>query len=127
MPECNERDEGRRRRHVVWHTTQPAESKAPQTELPRPELLIRRASNQTGLDSPLIGRIKLKLETPALIASDGSNTSIRELVAAANGDTAITAFSRHGLAWERTGSLPGPLSRQTVVWRVSPMDANTWR
>lgn len=71
--------------------------------------------------SMLLDVIKRKMETPALIASDGSNTRIREIVDAANGDTAITAFSKYGLAWERTGNLPGRLGRQTVVWRVAPI------
>lgn len=69
--------------------------------------------------SMLVDVIKRKLGTPALIASDGSNTNIRQLCDAAAGDDGITAFRAHGLGWERSGSLPGRQGRRTVVWRVA--------
>ena len=70
--------------------------------------------------SKLMDVVKRKLAVPALIASDGSNTNIRQLVDAARGDDAIQSFNQHGLSWVRHGSLPGSASKKTVVWQVTP-------
>ncbi|KDB52906.1 hypothetical protein X805_15100 [Sphaerotilus natans subsp. natans DSM 6575] len=70
--------------------------------------------------SNLLDVIKRKVAYPALIVSDGSNTSIRALQAAGHGDTSVQVFFRHGLRWERVRTL----NRGSVVWRVelSPAD-----
>lgn len=69
--------------------------------------------------SCLFDTIKRKLTTPALLASDGSNTSIRELYRAGHKGDDIAEFQKHGLLWQRKSTLvrPGD-SRLTVVWEV---------
>jgi len=78
--------------------------------------------NQSRRHTPLscmLSVLKRKLAFPALIASDGSNTPIKELRNAAMGDDSIMQFSGQGLAWERVGSLEDGHRKGTVVWRVS--------
>lgn len=74
--------------------------------------------------SMLLDVIKTKLSVPGLIGSDGSNTSIRQLMRAAVGDERHVDFVSHGLHWRRVGGLPGRLSRSTVVWKVAPSQLN---
>lgn len=71
--------------------------------------------------SMLMDVVKHKLAYPARIVSDGSNTSIRQLVAAGQGDESVTAFVSHGLHWERVGALSTRVgdSRHSVIWRVT--------
>ena len=75
--------------------------------------------------SRLLDVIKRKLATPALIASDGSNTTIRQLVAGARGDDSIKSFRKHGLEWTRAASMPGNAGRQTVLWQVIRTEAGS--
>ena len=73
--------------------------------------------------SMLFDAIKQKLTMPALIASDGSNTRIRELSLAGGGDDSITTFTRFGLLWQRNMNIARPGDRRiTVVWSVSLCD-----
>lgn len=66
--------------------------------------------------------IKRKLSNPGLIVSDGSNTTIHQLIAASQGHESITSFESHGLEWKRVNVLPPRLrdARRSVVWRVTP-------
>lgn len=73
----------------------------------------------------LFDKIKRKLAYPALIVSDGSNTSIRQLCApcfARDGevsrDTSIDEFDHFGLHWKHVGELNVDAHRRTLVWRV---------
>lgn len=72
--------------------------------------------------SMLLDVIKRKLSCPALIGSDGSNTTIRQLFAAGEGDESILHFSSHGLVWKRVGALKARDCRHTVVWQVHPQN-----
>lgn len=81
--------------------------------------LANRRMSHTPL-SMLFDTIKRKLTNPALIASDGSNTKIRELSLAGGGDNSITNFTRFGLLWQKTMTVARPGdNRLTVVWTVS--------
>ena len=71
--------------------------------------------------SKLFDVIRRKLALPALVASDGSNTSIPQLVDAARNSNATGEFQRFGLMWRMAGILPGRLSARTVVWKVEPV------
>lgn len=74
--------------------------------------------------SKLMDVIATKLSCPALIASDGSNTPIRQLVAAANCDESVKTFTSHAMTWERRREVRGKGRRRTVVWEVLPFDSN---
>jgi hypothetical protein len=69
--------------------------------------------------SNLLDLILRKLCKPGLIGSDGSNTKIKELVVAANGDESISRFNSHGLSWQRTNLKLNGVSRMNV-WEVYP-------
>lgn len=71
--------------------------------------------------SSLMSVIKRKLAYPALIASDGSNTTISELMASAKGSNEIKAFESHCLQWHRHPTLD-LLSGITKVWQVRPQE-----
>jgi hypothetical protein len=68
--------------------------------------------------SMLLDVLRRKLAYPALIGSDGSNTSILQLASASAGNDSIVQFTSNGMVWRRTGTLPSRPSRQTVVWEV---------
>lgn len=73
--------------------------------------------------SCLFNTIKRKLATPALLASDGSNTSIPELFRAGQKGDDIAEFQRQGLLWRRKCTLERPGDRRlTVVWEVTPWE-----
>lgn len=70
--------------------------------------------------SNLMHVVKKKLGYPALIVSDGSNTKIRELQRAGQGDESIIEFASHGLRWVRIGGMKrrsGDI-RHSIVWCV---------
>ena len=68
----------------------------------------------------LFEKIKRKLANPAYIASDGSNTVIRELEEASRGLLERTqGFTRFGLNWKRAAVLPFRSGSDTVVWEVN--------
>jgi hypothetical protein len=69
----------------------------------------------------LFETIKRKLAKQAFIASDGSNTSIRELFSTAQERSDIAMFNKHNLLWQRMFTLVRPSDRRlTVVWSVTP-------
>jgi hypothetical protein len=75
--------------------------------------------------SNLLNAIKSKLALPALIGSDGSNTSIRQLYEAAQEDDTLTEFNQHGLLWKRYRTLLRPNDcRLTVVWHVEELKSS---
>jgi hypothetical protein len=72
--------------------------------------------------SNLLNTIKLKLARPGLIGSDGSNTSIKELYQAGNGDDHVASFNQQGLLGKRLITLARPNDRRlTVVWEVTAL------
>jgi hypothetical protein len=70
--------------------------------------------------SMLLNVLKSKLAYPALIGSDGSNTSVQELLNASAGDESIVKFTSNCMVWIRIGTLKSRKSNQTVIWRVTP-------
>ena len=70
--------------------------------------------------SNLLDVIRLKLTMPGLIASDGSNTKITQLLEAAKGEEKLKSFRSNQLLWERLRIIKSELRMDTVVWRVSP-------
>lgn len=72
--------------------------------------------------SNLMNVLKRKLVYPALIASDGSNTSIRQLSAAARGTEDISVFTAHGLQWQRHPATD-LLRTRTNVWQVRALES----
>lgn len=68
--------------------------------------------------SNLMNVLKCKLGYPALIASDGSNTTVPELVDTATGNAEVKSFVRYGLYWQRYLATD-LLSGSTKVWQVS--------
>lgn len=75
--------------------------------------------------SNLFDKLKRKLAFPALIVSDGSNTSIRQLsepcfvpTGEKTVDSGATEFEYFGLHWQRVGELNVDMHRPTFVWRV---------
>lgn len=77
--------------------------------------------------SRLFDKIKRKLAYPALIVSDGSNTSIRQIseccIDRAGGvkvDSLATELDCFGLHWQRVGELDVAMHRRTYVWLVEP-------
>lgn len=75
--------------------------------------------------SNLLNTIKSKLALPALIGSDGSNTSIGELYRAGNEDDKLQEFSQHGLLWKRCRTIDRPNDRRlTVVWQVEASNSS---
>jgi hypothetical protein len=78
-------------------------------------LANRRTSHEP--ISNLMNVLKRKLGYPALIASDGSNTTIPELVATARGNSEFKSFVRYGLLWQRHLATDC-FSEGTKVWQV---------
>ena len=73
--------------------------------------------------SDLFDVIKRKLTMPGLIASDGSNSAIRELNSAASEGNDIESFVSHGLLWQKKMIIHrSRSSRLTVVWSVTSSD-----
>ena len=79
--------------------------------------------------SRLFEKIKRKLAYPALIVSDGSNTSIRQIrdccAERAGGEQTLSLaneFDHFGLHWQRVGELNVDLHRRTYVWLVERND-----
>ena len=73
--------------------------------------------------SNLFNVIKRKLSNEALIASDGSNTALRELYCAARKGSDIASFKSHGLLWQRKMTIVRSFDRRlTVVWSVNSYD-----
>ena len=72
--------------------------------------------------SMLLNVLKRKLKFPAFIGSDGSNTSIQQLLSASAGNDSIFEFLSDGMHWRRFGTPESSGSRQTVVWQVTPED-----
>lgn len=70
--------------------------------------------------SNLMNVLKRKLAYPALIASDGSNTTIRQLLASARGGEDISAFTSHGLIW-RSHEHVRTVQKNTKIWEVAPV------
>jgi hypothetical protein len=71
--------------------------------------------------SNLMNVLKRKLAYPALIASDGSNTTIRQILEAERGGEPPNAFVSHGLQWQRL-HLSDFLQARTKVWQIQPPD-----
>ena len=70
--------------------------------------------------SMLLNVLKSKLVYPSFIGSDGSNTSIQQLLSASAGNESIVQFISNGMVWLRVGTLESRKSKQTVIWRVTP-------
>lgn len=68
--------------------------------------------------SNLFNKIKHKLAYPALIVSDASNTTIRQLSVA----SVEVEFDQFGLHWKRVGELNVEEHRPTFVWQVEPFE-----
>lgn len=83
-------------------------------------LANRRTSH--GPISNLMSVLKRKLAYPALIASDGSNTTISELVATSRGNAEVKSFVRYEISWQRHPDSEF-LSGSTKVWQVSQQDS----
>lgn len=81
--------------------------------------LANRKTSYTPI-SNLLDVLKCKLTEQALVVSDGSNTRIQELIAAANGDMTVTAFQSHGIQWRRCAK-PYALRERSIVWEVSKL------
>ena len=84
--------------------------------------------------SRLFDKIKRKLAYPALIVSDGSNTSIRQLCApcfalddVATRDMFMKEFDSCGLHWKHVGELTVDAHRRTLVWRVERYEQGALR
>lgn len=88
--------------------------------------LANRKASYTPLTC-LFDKIKRKLAYPALIVSDGSNTTIRELQMASKASdlnskkcSVGTAFECFGLHWCQVGEIKGSYRSRTIIWRVEP-------
>ena len=68
--------------------------------------------------SNLFEKIKRKLAYPALIVSDASNTTIRQLFVS----SVEMEFDHFGLHWRRIGELNVEEHRPTFVWQVEPVE-----
>lgn len=72
--------------------------------------------------SNLFARLKQKLAYPALIASDGSNTTFEPIVTAVRSDAQQPMqFKLEGLHWVRVGTMTDEGRRRTAIWRVMPL------
>lgn len=72
--------------------------------------------------SNLFARLKQKLAYPALIASDGSNTTFEPLITAVRSDAQQPVqFELEGLHWARVGTMTDEGRRRTAIWRVMPL------
>ena len=86
--------------------------------------LANRRMEHPPLDR-LFEAIKRKLVNQAFIASDGSNTSMRELFGASQERNDISMFNKHNLLWQRISTLVRPSDRRlTVVWSVTPSETH---
>ncbi|CAM5441344.1 hypothetical protein TMEC54S_03241 [Thauera mechernichensis] len=66
--------------------------------------------------------MKQKLAYPALIASDGSNTTFEPLITAVRSDAQQPVqFELEGLHWARVGTMTDEGRRRTAIWRVMPL------
>ena len=71
--------------------------------------------------SMLFDVLKRKLAYPALIASDGSNTTVKALRDTAQEKAGPPdTFVAMGLRWQDVGHMLGKHSRLTVIWKVTP-------
>ena len=73
--------------------------------------------------SMLLNVLKRKLSYPALVGSDGSNTSIQQLSSASTGNESVVQFTSNGMRWRRAGTLQSSKTNQTVIWKVTPQES----
>jgi hypothetical protein len=67
----------------------------------------------------LFDNLKRKFTFPALIASDGSNTQVRQLRRVAmEPESQVSEFSSFGLLWKKVARIPWQRG-DTVLWRVT--------